>query len=446
MSLTTINGAILSQPLNDNFSFLNSQINDFLSGYITGREYLIFYHNKLRNNQPVKNLWSGDSTTFGFDITDANFLLDKLSATFLNSCGITSVTSINVGHNSTQTTDWINSFLAADLAQTPDLYVLRWGLNDGDNPVSTRLATFTNALRTGLATIRATRTADQLSVILMMPNSANEAAGRNATWLQLILPVVKQAALDFQCCFIDTYNYLLDSTNVLWQDTPMSDGGVTRIHPLETGNSWIISLMAEALCPTALRNMGVTNVPSSKLIKSVTSAPSTYPFGLSLYRSSIDAPFDGEYFNFRSFDNITLQINSTYTAQTTESIAFRRGLTGTDSWAPWIYLKNSEAYQNLSLVNSWVNFGTSNATAQFKLDSAGNVHIKGMIKNGLISAGVTLATLPSGYRPLLPSYISVLNNGSLGLVQILSTGDIITVTIGSSAWIDFGAISFPAEQ
>lgn len=433
----------------------NAQLADIskYAKYVWGMEYLAFYHKKLIINAVVKLIFSGDSTTFGVGITDPNFLLDALSKSFLLRCGISSVTSINAGHSSKLTSDWLNTYLAEDMAQNPDLYVVRWGFNDGSLPVGTRLGDFTTALRQGLATIRASKTADQMSIILMMPNSANDDAfGRNATWFETILPVVKQAARDFQCCFIDTYTYLLDSANVLWQDTPMSDGA--RIHPLNVGNAWIISLMAEALIPTSIRNYGVTNVPSSTLSKTSADAPSTYPFGYSCYRTDGSAPLNGEYFTSRSYDNILIQINSGYAALAREVIAFRRGLAstgtsggiGNDAWAPWIYLYASVAYQNATLANSWVNYGGTNATAQYMMDSSGNVHLKGMIKDGVITAGTVLFTLPAGYRTLEDFYHTVSCNGAVGVVQIKSNGQVVTVNVSSNAWVDLGRIIYKAEQ
>jgi hypothetical protein len=223
--------------------------------YVWGLEYLTYYVNKLILNSIIKIIFSGDSTTFGVGITNSAYLLNELAKAFLNKCGYYNVTSINAGHSSMLTSSWQGTYLAEDMAQNPDLYVVRWGFNDGSLPVDTRLDTFTNALRGGLATLRAAKTADQMSVILMTPNAANDDAfGRNAAWFEAVLPVVKQAAKDFHCCFVDTYSYMMDSANVLWQDTPMGDGGISRIHPLEAGNARIVSLLSEPLVPTVLRN------------------------------------------------------------------------------------------------------------------------------------------------------------------------------------------------
>jgi hypothetical protein len=451
-------------PINkNNLNIMDKGIDDLdnainlMSKYIEGMEYLIYYHDKIRNQQSIKLAASGDSTTYGFGITDTKYLIHNLCRRVLLDFGVTNVTAVNAGHNGLSTVSWLNDgYLTADLAGNPDLYILRWGLNDGSyTPKANRLSVFTNALRSGLANIRASKTVQQLSIILMMPNSTNDTVnGRDKEWFDLIHPVIKKAARDYQCCFVDTYNYLLDSTNVAWQDTPMAEP-TTHIHPLETGNAWIASLLSEALVPTVLRRYGVSNPLSSDEFKLVTDAPTTYRLGVSLHRTGGGGfPYDGHIITFKSADGILLQINSGLFALSPEKFAVRRGLAvtgisgsiGNDAWAGWIHVGEYETWQNLTLQNSWVNFGGANATAQCAIDKGGNTQIKGMIKSGVVMAGTIIATLPVGYRPLQDRYFAVLSNGAPGIVQVKANGDIVTVGISSNAWVDFGSIVFKAEQ
>jgi hypothetical protein len=59
-----------------------------------------------------------------------------------------------------------------------------------------------------------------------------------------------------------------------------------------------------------------------------------------------------------------------------------------------------EAWKDLTLINGWVNYGGVQATAQYMKDELGFVHIKGLIKGGITSAGDWIcAALPVGYRP-----------------------------------------------
>lgn len=422
--------------------------------YIDGMEYLRFFHDKLRVNpfQQIKLIFSGDSTTYGTSILDDRFKINNICKTVLNKFGVMNVASINSGVEGIATQQWIDTRIALDMAQNPDLYIVRYGINDGSLPKETRLNTFTTNLRAGLATIRASKTVEQLSIILMAPNSTNDTVnGRDAEWYEQIVPVIKQAARDYQCCFIDTYNYLLDSTNAVWQDDMASNG--VHIHPLEIGNAWIASLMADVLVPEALRNYGVTNVNSLDGVKTVSDAPSTYPAGVSIHRTDNTFPYDGHVITFFQANGVLLQFNSGLYAQSFEGIAVRRGLSqsgvpggiGDNAWTNWIYIIEYEGWQDLTLGNGWVNYGAGTATAQYALDKGGNVHIKGRIKDGTTTYGTVIATLPVGRRLAQDRVFGVSSNGSFGLIEVKANGNIIVASIGSNAWVDFGDICFKAE-
>lgn len=226
-----------------------------------GLEYLIHLHDKIRLEHPVKLMTSGDSTTEGAGISDTRYLMHNLCKSMLNQYGVENVTAINAGHSGEVTTTWQSTFISQDMAQNPDLYIVRWGINDG-SVAGNRLQVFMDALRGGLATIRASKSVQELSIILMTPNSTNDPYnGRDAIWYEAICEVIKQAARDYQCCFVDTYHHLLDSTNVIWQDAPMPGYPDVHIHPLETGNAWIASQISEALIPEALRKITAQNTP-----------------------------------------------------------------------------------------------------------------------------------------------------------------------------------------
>lgn len=63
-----------------------------------------------------------------------------------------------------------------------------------------------------------------------------------------------------------------------------------------------------------------------------------------------------------------------------------------------IVLGADSGWLNATLENSWVNFGGSFATAQYrKIGSL--VELRGVIKDGTSTDGTTMLTLPAGYRP-----------------------------------------------
>lgn len=223
------------------------------NNYIIGMEYLNYYHTKLRNHAKTTLVFGGDSTTYGTSIVDVNYKINALAKDFIENNGGNICTSINAGHENKNTADWVNTYLAQDLAQNPDLYIIRPGVNDGTFPLDTRLNTFLTNLRTGLTRIRASKNADQLSIILMSPSSTNDDTNhRNATWYDEIYPYLVDIAREFQCCFVDTYHYFYDSTNIAWGDLIMGDT-TTHIHPLETANMNFITLLSDCLVPTYIR-------------------------------------------------------------------------------------------------------------------------------------------------------------------------------------------------
>lgn len=435
---------------------LNEHIEDNATHnkYIEGVEYLSYYHEKLRTNQPVKLVFSGDSTTYGAGLTDTNYTISNLAKQYLNKCGYPRVTSINAGHNNMNVQAWINQYLNEDLEQNPDLYVIRWGFNhDGTVNLEQRVANFERDLRIGLDRIRANRTADQLSVILMMPNSGNDTTyHRDKEWFDAIYPVVKKAARDYQCCFVDTYHYLYDSTNVTWQDTPMGDG-VTHIHPLERGNVWIISLLSETLIPVFLRHYGITNVLSSDFTTTATTPPSYYKNGLSIHRTDLSFPYNGNVYTIKSADGIVTQINTSFQAVDANKIAFRQGLAlvgvsggiGDNAWGGWIRVRGTTEYIPLELRSGWENNSADDMPLQYFIDASNTVHIKGMIKGGDTSLYSTLFTMPVGARPAKNFYNIVLTSGGIGTIIVQPYGPVKVISVPNNGWVAID-ISYKAEQ
>jgi len=93
--------------------------------------------------------------------------------------------------------------------------------------------------------------------------------------------------------------------------------------------------------------------------------------------------------------------------------------------------------------NSWVNFGSGEATAAFRLDSDGFVHIKGVVKDGS-AIGTDIFTLPSGYRPANKETFCCIANNAIARIQILSTGEVQTGVVGSTTWFSICGIIFKA--
>ena len=109
----------------------------------------------------------------------------------------------------------------------------------------------------------------------------------------------------------------------------------------------------------------------------------------------------------------------------------------------------SEAWIAPTLVNSWVNYGAGFHSAGYYKDPLGVVHIRGLIKDGTVTIGTTLFTLPVGYRPSQAVLFDVAGyippNPASVRIDVNASG---TVTINSTAdnyYLSLSGISFRAD-
>lgn len=102
---------------------------------------------------------------------------------------------------------------------------------------------------------------------------------------------------------------------------------------------------------------------------------------------------------------------------------------------------NSAAPAELTLQNSWVNYGGVYAKASYRRDPFGNVMLSGLIKNGTTAPGTVLATLPQGARPSGTELFIVQTAATHGRVDINNLGQIVLVS-GSASHLSLSGISF----
>lgn len=297
----------------------NQQLNTGIDryNYISGQEYLSFVQNKIINRGAatgvnIKVSWSGDSTTAG-DGTTSGFTLSELFKESALVKGISNVTSLNRGHSGENTEQWRATRLAGDLAENPDLYIIRWGINDA----SRGLAAFELSLRTGLETLRASKTQAQMSVILMSPNTTSDTPnGRDEKWYEQVRKIYIQAARDYKCAYIDTYSLWLDSRGAadLYMDNPYADG--RAIHPKNVFNTWIVSKVFDLVFPSVFSVKNATNqlVNESSVDRLPVKAdlPETYRRGFSINRAfGVPAwSVDGTATTFFNSDGAGYQFNT----------------------------------------------------------------------------------------------------------------------------------------
>ena len=92
-------------------------------------------------------------------------------------------------------------------------------------------------------------------------------------------------------------------------------------------------------------------------------------------------------------------------------------------------MEAQEAWQEVGSIgkaafqNGWSNYGNGFDTVAYMKDTLGFVHIKGLVRGGIISEDVAVFTLPIGYRPALKQILAgVSPDPTLGRVNIGNTG------------------------
>lgn len=314
------------------------------TGYVQGREYLSAFHSKLLQGVAATMVFSGDSTTSGVGASSP-YLLHEMLGRFSSMMGVaTPLTSTNRGQSGAYTQQWVDTYLAGDLAATPDVLILRWGANDPGN--ARTIEQFAADLRSGLAAIRASRAVSSLSIVLCTPNSMSDTPnGRDERWFEQARPIVQQAARDYQATFVDVYGYLRDSRGAagVWMDDPYADG--RAIHPLNVMNMWIGSLLAEVLFPRMLAlSIGggmVDNTLAAWQAPLASTAPNVFRAGIGLYRATVANgwPDEGAVLNVRQADGVYAQLNWAYAGAAGASrMKMRLGRLNGTAWTIWTSL------------------------------------------------------------------------------------------------------------
>lgn len=101
----------------------------------------------------------------------------------------------------------------------------------------------------------------------------------------------------------------------------------------------------------------------------------------------------------------TTQISGNY-------VTTRGNMAGNSFWSQQalLYPTGSATWQTPTLAASWVNFAGGHATAGYTKSADDIVSLKGLIKDGTITGGTVMFTLPAGYRPDYRVMCSVITN------------------------------------
>lgn len=106
-------------------------------------------------------------------------------------------------------------------------------------------------------------------------------------------------------------------------------------------------------------------------------------------------------------------------------------------------IESQQAFQTVSFTNSWVDYDAANFyVAGYMKDSLGFVHIRGLVKSGVI--GSSIFTLPAGYRPLKAVTFPAVSNSAFGILQVATNGTVLPV-VGNNTFFYLDTAIFKAE-
>ncbi len=433
---------------------------------VAHREYLSHAHKLLmaKTGVPLKITFSGDSTTAG-DFTTAPYRITDVVQSILNSRGIPAVIT-NAGHSGNTTAQWLSTWIPADMAAPPDIYVVRWGMNDPycastcTQSAATDLANAqltASEIRTGLATIRASYNVAQMSILLMSPNMASDTPhGRTPGYFQQLFPLLRQAAIDYQCEYIDTPDFLQDMGSANSSDWINADysGSAYHVHPLNVMNTWLGSLIADALFPSYY-TQNVTNTYYPVAQHAASDAPSTYEDGISIHPAINSGATNWAFTGLvettnqsTTAGNYAMQIN--WASNANSLVAFRMWAAAVGTWSPWAYAGSTVSIPSaaLTLSNSWANFGGGSATAAARMDG-GVVRLSGLIAGGTTTTLTTIATLPAALWPAANRWFTVpfsptANTNGTAIIVVTSAGavQIYAAPTGGSYLLSLDPVSF----
>lgn len=261
-------GKTLKEDLDGRLATINSELNEKTNydygqnKIVFGQEYLSAFHRTLRytsNSSTV--IGTGDSTMAGDSAGIEK--IDYLIRSYANRDGIGDrINVINAGHSGKNSLDWINTYLAQDMSLNPKLYIIRWGINDRTADTTN----FENQMRQGLTTFRASFPLNVCSVVLMTPSTTYYTDDASRIWNEKINIILRKLAREFQCVFIDTFQYLIDSKNGAdYMDTPYVDKPTEHIHPNGIMNIWITDLIYKIIFPSSLLNLLKKGVMTSNI-------------------------------------------------------------------------------------------------------------------------------------------------------------------------------------
>lgn len=403
---------------------------------------------------------SGDSTTVGYisGVTIAPEPPHVLLAQYSKLRGYSDVIVVNNGHAGDGTNHWNATHVLADIAANPDLLILRWGINDPAYAQTVEM--FTTSLRNGLAQVRASKTVFQLSIVLMTPNStAYIPDGRDEFWHESINKVIRQAALDYDCVFVDLYA-MCPRSHGLANSIIFDEINGYAVHPTQSHYVQIANIIADVVFPQysyAVNNnfLNLTSSDSANNFSGSTTDNQVYNgltmnFGVSDtylgYSGSVE-----QYITLKSIDGSILAL-SLGLAGYNDGTQFARnagrrpiGIVARNSFNS----VRSPVLGKISyptLLNGWSNFNNGFQEAMYQTTLDGRICINGVLAAGTLTDGTTIFTLPTTYpntfAPMQSEIFSVRTSVGTCRIDVTSAGNVVIYGAAGAAWVSLSGINF----
>ena len=425
-------GAIISPESVGGNTQHNLYGNQFKISY--GHEYLYRAYKRLELNQPLNIYLFGDSTVQGGNGEDSAYSTGTLVFDMFQAAGL----NVNITNRGKSGTSWYEMDAVPDISTTSDLFIIKYGINDGGTPGSgDRLANLATAIRSKLAEIRSSTYGgiNTLSIIIVGPNSTNDTQhNRDAIWYEKQRGILLQAARDYQCAYFDTYGMMPDVKNAAGyaMDNPFGNG--QGVHPMNTFQCWIwgavINTYFSDIATEKYRNNRFINAPSSSGNAALATSLINYPRGLSVYRclNTEGWPQNGAVITVRSSDDAGLQKIVTFSNGASKTVQ-RTWNTATNSWNLW-----SGTLYALTPANGW----SATNTPEVRVSSDGLVTISAFLSgtSPTTATGTTVLTgLPASLRPAWEKRFIIANDdGTLTSVGVnANTGVVFLVGTATKA-------------
>lgn len=449
-------GRIL-EPTPGGFAQTNSYTKD--NRVFVGRERLQALYRAMRSGAPYISVdLHGDSTVQGALLgtaADAGpgvltsgwltspYFLQLLLPLMYAKKGLSS--RLNVTNHGVGGTGWSDMIVVPATVAGNDIVILKSSLNEGAQPVATRLQTLRTNMRAKIQEFRAQPggSLKDLSILVMGPATAsNVDSNRDQRWLEQVRGVHLAVCEEFSCAYIDSYSLMQDCKGAAgyWMDNPYGNG--QAVHLMDSGQMWLWGSMMDWVFPESVvaifKTASFFNNSSALGFASPTKAPNTYETGITIERCLLNDgwPDDGKVTTERQPDGVISQSVTSYLPGRTRRF-FRTGDNAANTWNPF-----TGQIVPISLSNGWINFGANFAAPGVSMDESGFVTIRGLIKSGNTGINIVLGVIPVGYRPLENELYEVSIQGGRSSLRVETGGNIVAVELTASIYTSLSGLRY----